>query len=250
MAHLLLRFLIVVALLSGWREISWGVPIAIVNPSGEAYADDPAGPTSPNVEINPGGVPPLAENGWNSTQAFHALAAVEAIGNNSNSGSYRLAFGAMTDGSGDAEASPEEVLLFQETSHVAAAGDRYQLDYFGRGFFRFSNGVDFQTSFFGYLDDLGNVVQVDAKPQPSVVSGAWNAASHSFTVPPGSPLIGENLVIGFFTASGDFAVGTANVGAFSSIDDVSLQLVPEPSTMALGAIHLGQLIARRRSRRP
>lgn len=198
--------------------------IALANPGGEAYVGLPPGPTSPNVEINPGGVDPLALTGWNSTQSYNALSAIEAIANSANSGAVRLAFGAVTDGTGSSISAPEDVVIFQETSHVVASGEEFILNFFGRGFFRYNNGVDAQTSLFGYLDGGGNLVQIDSKPHPEVVAGAWTSVSHSFIVPAGSPLIGQKLVVGFFTASGDFAAGTPNTGAFSSIDDVSLTL--------------------------
>lgn len=201
--------------------------ITVVNPGGESY-----GP------IEPGGAP-LSVTGWNSTQAYNPLSAVEAISNTARSGARRLSVGAVTGADGSAVSLPDDVVLYQTLDHVVAEGEKFELNFYGRGFFQFTNVVDFQSSFFGYEDDGGTPVKSNVKQHAIVVGGAWNLASHLYEVHTGSPMIGKPLVIGFYNSSGDFSPGAPNTGAFSSIDDVSLTLVPEPATALIASTLFG-----------
>lgn len=217
---------LVAVFLCSLGERSPAVPIVLVNPGGEDY-DTSGG----NVAIPLAPIPPGDGTGWNATaDQVPGDHAVEGIGNNPNSGSVRLAFGAA-DGS---DLSPEEVILFQQTTvYTPAALDRLMLDFFGRGFFQYQNDVDALTSFFGYVDGTGSLVQVDTLSHPEILSGVWtDAAEHVYQVPVGSPLVGEELVIGFFTDTPD---GT---GGFAAVDDVSLDAVaiPEPGSLVILAV--------------
>jgi hypothetical protein len=107
--------------------------ITVVNPGGEAY-----GP------IVPGGSPPLSVTGWNSTQAYSPLSAVEAIANTARSGVRRLSVGAVTGADGSVVSTPDDVILYQTLNHVVAEGEKFELHFYGRGFFQFTNGVDFE----------------------------------------------------------------------------------------------------------
>lgn len=224
---------------AGAAVLSFGVGAAqaqslVVNPSGEVY-DTSGG----NVAIDPGGVAPLSETGWQGTiVGTPGVDGAEAIGNNPNSGGNRISFGA-TDAS---ENAAEDVILFQETGAVIAEGDIITLDFFGRAFYQFDAGTDVQTSFFGYLGG-SDLVQVDAVQHATTVSGEWNATSHAFTVVSGSALIGEELVIGFFTDT----PGQGS-GGFTSIDDVSLDItpIPEPGMLSLAGLGGLGLLRRRR----
>jgi hypothetical protein len=200
--------------------VAQAAPIAIVNPGGEAY------PTGPNTSINPGGVAPIESTGWNSTLPVTVgISGAEGINNNAFSGVMRMSVGATDGGT----VAAEDFALFQETGHVAAEGDVFKLDFVGRAFFQFQAGTDVQTSLFGYVDGNGSLVRVDQMAHATTVGGVWTpATSHVYTVPSGSPLIGENLAIGFFTDTP--GVGT---GGFTAVDDVSLSLVPEPYSLAI-----------------
>jgi hypothetical protein len=201
---------------------AWGQVIPLLNPGGEEYGAS----TPPNVSIDPGGVEPISITGWNSTLPVTAgEEGAEGIGNNSHSGEVRLAFGAVnpspTDPTPDTNLA-EDFILFQETDHLVAAGDKFNMSWFGRAFFHFDVGTDLQTSLFGYIDGGGNLVPVNTLAHPSTVPNVWTQTSHSFDVPDGSPLIGQNLTIGFFTDTPDLASG-----GFTSIDDVVLS-IPSP----------------------
>jgi hypothetical protein len=205
-------------------------PIAVLNAGGEEFA----ALTPPNVQIVPGGAGDIAVTGWNSTLlSLVGEEGVEGIGNNARSGEVRLAFGAVNSAIGDDDTNlAEDFILFQQTSHEAAEGDVYQLDFFGRAFFQFDVGTDVQTSLFGYVDSAGALVEVDTMAHPTTIPGVWTPARpHRFRVPAGSPLIGQRLTIGFFTDTPDQAQG-----GFTSVDDVSLSLVPEPASWILGML--------------
>jgi hypothetical protein len=188
-------------------------PITVINPGSEDYT------ATGTINIDPGGVAPIATTGWNSTMTSMPGSpgpngAVQSLSNQAHSGTRRLAFGTAGDGT----IPPESFVLFQETSHVVVAGEQLIMNYWGRGFSNFQNATDDQVSLFGYVDG-GVLQQVDTLTHTDVVSGSWTSVGHSLLVPNGSPLVGKNLAIGFFTTSLD---GTA----FSGVDDVTLLTAP------------------------
>jgi hypothetical protein len=209
-------------LLAAFAALSFGLcvrptaaqttPITLINPGSEDYTG------TGTININPGGVAPIETTGWDSTMtAMNGSGpngAVQTLTGTPHSGGRRLAFGTAGDGS----VPPEDWVLFQQTSHVVVAGEQLILNYWGRGFSNFQNATDDQVSLFGYVD--GGVLQpVDTMVHTDVVSGSWVSVGHSFLVPNGSPLVGKNLAIGFYTTALD---GTA----FSGIDDVTLLTAP------------------------
>ena len=198
-------------------RLAWAQSITVINPGGEAYPSNPTGNLDTN--INPGGVEPISTTGWDSTVLGTSGRAVQALDRgNAFMGDIRLAFGATAAHvTANPTETPETAILFQETSHVVAAGQEFVMNFVGQGFFNFDNSFDDLASFFGYVDGGNQLVQVDTKAHTNVTTGTWTPAGHSFIVPGGSPLIGENLTIGFFTQSG-------NGGGFSSIDEVTLML--------------------------
>ena len=227
----------------GACRLADAAPIAVINPGGEEY------PTGPNTLINPGGVAPLETTGWNSTLAgTTGEEGVEAINNNAASGVMRLAFGAVngTPGVDDDTNLAADFVLYQETGSVIQALDTITMNWAGRAFFQFNAGTDFQTSLFGYLDGDDNLVMEDTLQHASVVSGVWTPTSHSYQVPAGSPLIGENLVIGFFIDT-----PSQELGGFTAIDDVTLDVtpIPEPASWAICLIGSVGLACRRSRRR-
>jgi hypothetical protein len=189
--------------------------VPILNSGGEVYDT-----TGGNVVIPMTPVPPGDGTGWNATIGqTPGDSAVEAIPNNSRSGTNRLAFGAIA---ASTVTTPEDAVLYQETSKVVSQGERYVLNFFGQGFFEYNDGVDSQSSFFGYLDGTDNIVQVDTMAHSQIVANPgniWTEATHELVIGAGSPLIGENLVFGFFTSPADG-------GGFSAVDDVSLSFFP------------------------
>ena len=220
-------------------------PITVINPGGEAYG------TAGRVLIGPGGVSPLSDTGFQATVAGPDTTStgVYSIANNANSGSVRISIGVGDD----APTTPGQTYtLYQVTGYQPSVGDVLTLNYFGRGFARFDNAVDDQVSVLGYVDGTSGLpVAVDTKVQTDVVFGSWTNVTQTYTVPAGSPLIGQNLAFGFYNTFPTTAGTGETIGAFSSVDDISLSVtpagVPEPTSLALLGLGGLGLLRRRRA---
>ena len=139
--------------------------------------------------------------------------------------------------------------IYQTTGHIIAEGDEYQLKFDAK--MTWVSAI-WPASYEGglYYDDGGTRASL-ATAGGSFAAGGWgDGESYSwieytvdYTVGAGDPAIGKNLGFSY--------VNTSNIaedwGSWAGVDNVRLEFIPEPCSLALFALGTLTLLRRKRT---
>ena len=143
----------------------------------------------------------------------------------------------------------DHATLFQLTDHEIAEGDEFTLTFYAK--FTWNSG-NWPGTYEGSLYyDTGDGVRNTLGTAGATFAGAgwgegesysWIEYNIDVVIEAGSPAIGNNIGFAYQNLTG----GTAGWGSWTGCDLVSLEVVPEPASMALLGIGGITLLRRRR----